>query len=119
MGLGFAATRDVISFLRYEITDSEGTPNPLMSVGLPNIAISLGVSQSGRFLRDMLYLGFNEDVGGRIVFDGMHPNIAGFAEDVHELSVRPTGTMAEAARGPLLPGGSVPIYLWDRVRPDQ
>ena len=77
MGLGFAATRDVISFLRYEITDSEGTPNPLMSVGLPNIAISLGVSQSGRFLRDMLYLGFNEDVGGRIVFDGMHPNIAG------------------------------------------
>ena len=77
MGLGFAATRDVISFLRYEITDSEGTPNPLMSVGLPNIAISLGVSHSGRFLRDMLYLGFNEDVGGRIVFDGMHPNIAG------------------------------------------
>jgi len=77
MGLGFAATRDVISFLRYEITDSEGTPNPLMSVGLPNTAISLGVSQSGRFLRDMLYLGFNEDVGGRIVFDGMHPNIAG------------------------------------------
>ena len=41
MGLGFAATRDVISFLRYEITDSEGTPNPLMSVGLPNTAISL------------------------------------------------------------------------------
>ena len=77
LGLGFAATRDVISFLRYEITDSEGTPNPLMSVGLPNFAISLGVSQSGRFLRDMLYQGFNEDVGGRIVFDGMHPNIAG------------------------------------------
>ncbi len=77
MGLGFAATRDVISFLRYEITDSEGNPNPLMSVGLANTAISLGVSQSGRFLRDMLYLGFNEDVGGRSVFDGMHPNIAG------------------------------------------
>ena len=77
MGLGFAATRDVISFLRYEITDSEGNPNPLMSVGLPNAAISLGISQSGRFLRDMLYQGFNEDVGGRIVFDGMHPNIAG------------------------------------------
>ncbi len=69
MGLGFAATRDVISFLRYEITDGEGNPNPLMSVGLPNAAISLGNSQSGRFLRDMLYLGFNEDVAGRIASD--------------------------------------------------
>lgn len=77
MGLGFAAMRDVIPFLRYEITDGEGNLNPLMSVGLPSVTISLGISQSGRFLRDMLYLGFNEDIGGRIVFDGIHPDIAG------------------------------------------
>jgi hypothetical protein len=63
--------------LRHEITDSEGNPNPVMSVGLPRIAISYGSSQSGRFLRDMLYQGFNEDVEGRIVFDGLHPDIAG------------------------------------------
>ena len=115
MGLGFAATRDVISFLRYEITDGQGDPNPLASVGLQRTAISLGRSQSGRFLRDMLYLGFNEDVAGRIVFDGMHPNIAGSRKDVYELSVQPTGAVAKAARGPLLPGGSVPLYLCDRV----
>jgi hypothetical protein len=77
MGLGFAAIRDVISFLRYETTDQSGNANPLAFPGLPNIAVSLGVSQSGRALRDFLYLGFNEDTRARIVFDGMHPDIAG------------------------------------------
>ena len=77
MGLGFAAMRDAISFLRYEEADTAGHPNPLAAEGLPRTAISLGVSQSGRMLRDFLYQGFNQDVEGRIVFDGMHPNIAG------------------------------------------
>src|SRR5690606_25841689 len=30
-----------------------------------------------RFLRDFLYLGFNEDLRGRMVFDGMMPHVAG------------------------------------------
>ena len=77
MGLGFAAIRDAISFLRYEEADRVGNANPLAVGGLPRTAISLGVSQSGRVLRDFLYQGFNEDVSGRIVFDGMHANIAG------------------------------------------
>jgi len=77
MGLGFAAMRDAISHLRYEDADRSGHPNPLAVPGLPRTAISLGVSQSGRMLRDFLYQGFNEDVEGRVVFDGMHPNIAG------------------------------------------
>ena len=36
MGLGFAATRDVISFLRYDVTDSEGNrphPVPVRGIG--------------------------------------------------------------------------------------
>ncbi|HEX7125939.1 MAG TPA: alpha/beta hydrolase domain-containing protein [Thermodesulfobacteriota bacterium] len=78
MGLGFAAMRDAISFLRYETADGQGNPNPLLFAGRrPKVAISLGISQSGRYLRDMLYQGFNEDERGRIVFDGMHPDIAG------------------------------------------
>jgi len=77
MGLGFAAMRDAISFLRYDQADDRGTPNPLASNGLPQVAISLGISQSGRYQRDMLYQGFNEDVNGRIVFDGIQPHIAG------------------------------------------
>ena len=77
MGLGFAALRDAISFLRYERADIAGNPNPVWAEGLPSTAISIGISQSGRFLRDVLYQGFNEDVQGQIVFDGIHPDIAG------------------------------------------
>jgi hypothetical protein len=109
MGLGFAATRDVISFLRYEITDSDGTPNPLISVGLPNTAISLGVSQSGRFLRDMLYLGFNEDVGGRIVFDGMHPNIAGSRKTFTNYQFGQPGRWQKQHEDHFFPGDQFPF----------
>ncbi len=77
MGLGFVAMRDAISFLRYDTADHLGNPNPLDSRGLPEDVLSVGRSQSGRFLRDFLYQGFNEDTSGRIVFDGLHPHIAG------------------------------------------
>jgi hypothetical protein len=75
LGMGFAAVRDVVSFLR---RDSSAT-NPLASSGRPAVhrAIGFGVSQSGRFLRDFLHLGFNEDTGGRIVLDGLMPHVAG------------------------------------------
>ena len=109
MGLGFAATRDVISFLRYEITDDEGNPNPLMSVGLANTAISLGVSQSGRFLRDMLYLGFNEDVGGRIVFDGIHPNIAGSRKTFTNYQFSQPGRWQKQHEDHFFPGDQFPF----------
>jgi hypothetical protein len=36
-----------------------------------------GRSQSGRCIRDFLYLGFNEDAHGRRVFDGVLPHVAG------------------------------------------
>ena len=42
-----------------------------------DIAIGAGVSQSGRFLRDFLYQGFNKDGHGAKVFDGLMPVIAG------------------------------------------
>lgn len=71
VGLGFAAVRDVASFLRH---DASGA-NPL--AGQVRRAHLFGVSQSGRYVRDFLYLGFNEDTAGRRVFDGMMPHIAG------------------------------------------
>jgi hypothetical protein len=75
-GLGYAATRDLISFLRYD----DGKQNPLMNTD-GKIAVSrahgFGVSQSGRFLRNFLYLGFNADERGRKVFDGLMPHVAG------------------------------------------
>ena len=75
LGLGFAATRDVVSFLKRDATAT----NPLAANGRSSVqrAIGFGVSQSGRFLRDFLYLGFNEDMAGAMVFEGLMPHIGG------------------------------------------
>ena len=70
LGLGFAATRDLVSFLRY----NETSGNPLR--GTIHWAITTGTSQSGNYVRSFIHLGFNEDEQGRIVFDGANPNIA-------------------------------------------
>ena len=75
LGMGFAAVRDVASFLRRDATSA----NPLRNGLHPSVsrAIGFGVSQSGRFLRDFLHLGFNEDLQGRVVFDALMPHVAG------------------------------------------
>ena len=75
MGLGFAATRDIVSFLRHDKADAAGTANPV--AGQIDRAIGFGLSQSGRYLHDYLYLGFNADEAGRVVFDGLMPHISG------------------------------------------
>jgi len=68
-GIGFAATRDLIAFLRRDDAD-----HPLgASV---RFAIAQGTSQSGNYLRSFLNLGFNQDERKRRVFDGLNPNIA-------------------------------------------
>jgi len=72
LGIGFAATRDLISHLRQPT--SGAAPNPLE--GRITSAVAFGDSQSGTYLRAFLHLGFNQDQGGRIVFDGINPNIA-------------------------------------------
>lgn len=72
MGLGFCVTRDFLSFLKY---GEDG--NPLG--GAINRVHAFGSSQSGRFLRHMLYQGFNEDEAGRKVMDGVMANVAGGA----------------------------------------
>src|SRR3989442_429213 len=77
MGLGFAATRDIMSFLRFDTSDG----NPLVTKGSnknPIVwALGFGSSQSGRFLKDLIYQGFNQDTNGRKVFDGAIPHISG------------------------------------------
>ena len=75
MGLGHAATRDVASFLRYERQDAQGMANPVGG-NIRRVYVT-GASQTGGFLRDFIYLGFNEDEAHRRVFDGIIPTIAG------------------------------------------
>jgi hypothetical protein len=71
--------QDVVAFLRHETTDSVGAPNPLAAGGKPltERALAIGFSQSGRFLREFIYQGFNADEQGRMVFDGVLAIIAG------------------------------------------
>jgi len=75
MGLGFAATRDIVSYLRHERADAAGTSNPL--AGQIDFAIGFGLSQSGRYLHDFLYWGFDTDEADRLVFEGLMPHISG------------------------------------------
>ena len=75
LGIGMAATRDLISFLRYETTDTKGTANPARS-GI-RTTLAFGISQSGRFLRDFVKDGFNQDEFTRKVFDGVLAHTAG------------------------------------------
>ena len=109
LGLGFAAMRDAISFLRYEAADAGGAPNPLAENGLPRTAISIGISQSGRMLRDFLYQGFNEDVEGRIVFDGIHPNIAGSRKTFTNYQFGQPGRWQKQHEDHVYPGDQFPF----------
>ncbi|MBL8796918.1 MAG: hypothetical protein JNM56_23655 [Planctomycetia bacterium] len=75
-GLGFAAIRDLVSFLKYDGSKQ----NPLLNqAGKPVIsrAHGFGVSQSGRCLRTFVWQGFNADETDRKVFDGLIPHVAG------------------------------------------
>ncbi|MEZ5652960.1 MAG: alpha/beta hydrolase domain-containing protein [Burkholderiaceae bacterium] len=71
-GLGFAATRDLLSFLRGSSGHDTASP-----IGPVKQVLGVGISQSGRFARDFVYQGFNADEQGHRVFDGLIAHIAG------------------------------------------
>jgi hypothetical protein len=98
-GLGFAATRDLNAFLRNSASgngianaaarcnanpnanghnkcpdNTSGPTNPLGDA--VRTAIIYGSSQSGRWIRTFIELGFNEDENGHQVFEGAIPHKA-------------------------------------------
>jgi len=70
MGLGFLGVRDLMSFLKYGDADSAGNANPL--AGHVKQMYGFGISLSGRVVRQYIYEGWNADVQGRRLFDGVH-----------------------------------------------
>jgi hypothetical protein len=71
LGLGFAATRDVLSWLRHD-------PAGAALLGAaPRRVLGFGISQAGRYLRDHIAQGFNRDEAGRRVLDGVLAHTAG------------------------------------------
>ena len=110
LGVGLAALRDVNSFLRYEAADASGTPNPVAG-GITH-AIIQGVSQSGNILKTWLNLGFNQDLQGRIVFEGANPHIAGRQTSINVRFGLPSGS------GTLYEPGSEGVLWWARYQDD-
>jgi hypothetical protein len=75
LGVGYAATRDIIAFFHRARTDLQGTANPI--AGHVSKVLINGVSQSASFIRSSIHLGFNEDEAGRQVSDGAWTQIDG------------------------------------------
>ncbi len=69
-GIAYAAQRDMVAFLRSDVVE-----NPMR--GKCRKAMGFGISQSGRFLRDFVRLGFNRDETGEKVFDGVLTHTGG------------------------------------------
>ena len=112
LGIGLAATRDIVSFFRHAKQDGAGQPNPV--AGAVHHAISIGNSQSGNLIRTFIHLGFNEDESGRRVWDGAFPRIAARQTPINLRFAVPGG-----AAGPYEPG-SEGVLWWgsyeDKVR---
>ena len=80
-GLGFLAVRDTVAWMKH-VPD---TAFPAQTV------YAIGNSQSGRFLRTLVYEGFNGDEHDRQVFDAMMIHIAGASRlDVNRRWATPT-----------------------------
>ena len=75
-GLGMAAVRDLVGFLKASSPDAAGQAHPMADIQVQT-TLALGISQSGRFLRDFIWQGFNAAPTGGRVFDAALPTISG------------------------------------------
>ncbi|MGA7524497.1 MAG: alpha/beta hydrolase domain-containing protein [Acidobacteriaceae bacterium] len=97
-GLGFAAVRDFVSWLKYGNAPGPGAQNvstpasdtdaslsdtraPVSDIPVPvapvQRAYALGISQCGRWLRTLIYEGFNQDEQNRMALDGILAHVGG------------------------------------------
>ena len=69
LGVSFAAVRDAVSWLKHDPSSP--------AAGTVRWAYGYGRSQTGRFLRTLVYWDLNLDEQGREAFDGIIANVAG------------------------------------------
>ena len=108
MGLGFLAVRDLVSFLRHEKADAHGGANPLGDLRF-DLAFAYGNSQSGRFLRDLLWQGGNVDALGRRLFDAILPNVSGARRTFTNFRFSHPGSFSRQHEDHLTPGDQFPF----------
>jgi len=147
-GIGFAATRDVNSFLLFEDEDGAGNPNPLAGKAtstrgcrpehgkkvkhddddddngdrgrdcdrrLIKRAMMTGVSQSGRFMGDFLWQGFNQDEAGRKIFDGFMRIVGGARKTWTNFQFAQPGRYSKQHEEHLQPGDQFP-FAYNTIR---
>lgn len=103
LGIGFAATRDLVSFFRRSKAGPSSVDNPI--AGKITRVIAMGSSQTGQFVRTFIHLGFNQDESGQIVWDGAMPNIAGRQLALNVRFALPDGTATHS-----VPDGQGPLW---------
>jgi hypothetical protein len=89
LGVGYAATRDFVSFLRYGTTAPNGGSNPIAGTTFTK-ALTIGSSQSGAFIRGSIFYGFNQDENNKLIFEGAWPQIDGRMLWLNERWAQPT-----------------------------
>ncbi len=125
-GLGFAATRDLMTFLRYGEADAQGNANPLLDLAQApcerdaagecldedahlEMLIGTGVSQSARYLRDYLWQGFNTSADGRMVFDSLLPFVGGSRKSYTNARFAMPDRFSRQHEEALVPGNQFPF----------
>ncbi len=103
LGVGLAATRDIVSFFRYA---SAADQNPV--AGAVRHAVAIGDSQSGNLIKTFIHLGFNQDLSHRMVWDGAFPRIAARQTPINFRFALPGGAAT------LFEPGSEPVLWWSR-----
>lgn len=103
-GIGLAATRDWLTFLR-TATAAEG--NPL--AGHVQHTFSYSISQPSRTLNDFVALGFNEGEDGRRALDGILSHTGGGSGDQINYRFGQTGRTERNRQNHLYPEGVFPF----------
>jgi hypothetical protein len=103
-GVGLAASRDWVSFLRHA-SAAEG--NPL--AGHVQHTYSYSISQPSRTLNDYVLFGFNEDLQGRRVLDGILSHTGGGSGDQINYRYGQTGRTERNRQNHLYPEGVFPF----------
>ncbi len=120
VGLGLAAVRDILSFFKYEKRDKRGNDNLLLTKvdGEERPAITknyiIGISQSGRFITQMIWQGFHVDEEGRMIIDGARIHVAGGGKGEFNFRFAQTTHHPSDLEGNYMPADHPPFnYLSD------
>lgn len=105
IGLGFLAIRDAAAWLRFSPANKR---NPC--AGELERVYLFGMSQNGRFVRELLYRGLDEDEQGRMVFDGVLSHIAGAQRGEFNMRFGQASLMSGHSIGVLEPFNDRDLY---------